>query len=745
MHDIILICAKGLDELLLKEIHSIVGDERPIKLSPGQCSLRASLAEIYALNLHSRLANRVLLVLNSGQIKTAEDMYELAYAIQWHALFDVSRSIAVRFNGTNRLIRNTQFGALKIKDAIVDRFVKQCGQRPDVARQAPDMQIYARLRRDKLDICLDTSGASLHQRGYRIETGDAPLKEQVAAAILMRSGWLDALEQTPETALLDPMCGAGTIAIEAAMMATKRPPNLFREEWGFEHYLGHNEALWQSLRKSAFAAIRETTAPIYAYDISTKVIDIAIENAKRAGVEGIIQFKQCDVLDAKVDCPPGYIVSNPPYGERLGDYVSLLPLYDSLGRHLKTHFAHWHVSLLSSDEQLLKALKLRFDKKYAINNGKLDCVLMNYILNDKNLEQFDKPGVGAKDASSMANDDEGQHPADANDEFSNRLKKNKKRLEKWLKRENIQAYRLYDADLPHYNFAIDIYDDWVIMQEYAPPKSLPEKVAQERLQKALLRLPKVLQCDTKKLVLKTRQRQSGNSQYQKRDNSGKRVVVEEYGAKFYINPSDYLDVGLFLDHRTTRQMFAKRVHKKHVLNLFAYTGSVSVHAALHGAASVTSVDMSKTYVNWAKDNFILNGLIAKSNAYNKNASEQIQGKHGLYVFEQADCLKWLANRANSALPKYDAIFIDPPSFSNSKRMDDTWDVQRDHLSLLENAAKCLNHKGVLFFSNNLRKFKLDEEGVKALGLQAKNISQNTLPEDFKRNPKIHQCWEIHKI
>ncbi|MFC4699465.1 bifunctional 23S rRNA (guanine(2069)-N(7))-methyltransferase RlmK/23S rRNA (guanine(2445)-N(2))-methyltransferase RlmL [Glaciecola siphonariae] len=705
MLECLLIAAKGLDELLKLEIQKILGEERAIALTPGQCRLTVTLEELYTLNLHTRLANRVLLVLASGTVKDAEDIYTLTQSVKWPEQFDVNSAFAVRFNGVNREIRNTQFGGLKIKDAVVDQFVELTGRRPDVSRQDPDVQIHGRLRREKLDICIDFSGTSLHQRGYREASGEAPLKEQVAAAVLMRSGWAD----NTDLCLLDPMCGSGTIAIEAALIASNTPPNLHRFHWGFEHFLGHDKALWQQVKARAVEAIDEPAAKIYAFDISTPVLDMARENAQASGMSAYIEFKQCDARQAQVKEDKGYIVSNPPYGERLGEYVGLLPLFDAFGKHLKTHFANWRVSLLSSDQQLLKAIKLRAHKRYAMNNGKLECVLANYELNEDNLASFDAVGT---------------LPAE---EFANRLVKNQKRLQKWLKRENIEAYRIYDADLPHYNFAIDVYGAWVIVQEYAAPKSLPEAVAKERLQQALLRIPTILKCPTQQVVVKQRVKQSGSSQYQKHSNSGKRVTVTEYGAKFYINPADYLDVGLFLDHRTTRQMFAAKAKQKHVLNLFCYTGSVSVHAALHGAKSVTSVDMSRTYINWAKDNFELNG---------------IQGNH---VFEQADCLEWLNGRAQTHLPKFDAIFIDPPSFSNSKRMDGTWDVQRDHVGLIKNALACLQPDGFIYFSNNLRKFSLDQEAIEALGVKAVNIGHKTLPEDFIRNPKIHHCWEISRL
>jgi len=647
MLECLLIAAKGLDELLKLEIQEILGEPRPIQLTPGQCRVEVNLEELYRLNLHTRIANRVLLVLSSGTVKDAEDIYELAKSIDWPSQFTVHSDFAVRFNGVNREIRNTQFGGLKIKDAIVDCFQEIIGSRPDVSRQEPDVQIHGRLRRDKIDICIDFSGKSLHARGYREQTGDAPLKEQVAAAILMRSGWASAI---------------------ANKSASHTPANIHRFHWGFEHYLGHDKAIWEKVKTAAIANIQTPQAKIYASDISTKLIDMAKENAQAAGMLEHIEFKQCDVLQAPPPASSGYLVSNPPYGERLGEYVGLLPIYDGLGKHLKAKFKGWHVSLLSSEPQLLKALKLRATKRYALNNGKLECSLANYVLDDANVADFSE---------------QGPLPAE---EFANRLVKNQKRLQKWLKRENIEAYRIYDADLPHYNFAIDVYGEWVIVQEYAPPKSLPEAVANERLQQALIRIPKIMQCQTQHVVVKQRAKQSGTRQYEKQGSGAKRIAVSEYGAKFLINPADYLDVGLFLDHRITRQMFARKAKGKHVLNLFCYTGSVSVHAALQGASSVTSIDMSRTYINWAKDNFELN---------------KVQGKH---VFEQADCLEWIAARASSGLPKFDALFIDPPTFSNSKRMDSTWDVQRDHIKLIQQAAACMKPTGFMYFSNNLRKF-----------------------------------------
>lgn len=701
MHNFIVTAAKGLDELLKLEIAELLSipSEKVqdfARVQPGQVSFEADLKDAYKICLCSRLANRVLLVLNRGSAANAEELYELAAKIDWPQQFGANSTFAVQFVGVSQAINNTQFGALKVKDAIVDSFVEDGQARPNVERQSPDIQVHVRLRRETAAICIDLSGTSLHRRGYREASGEAPLKEQLAAAILYRSGW----HKNTHQALLDPMCGSGTIAIEGAMIAANIPPNLDREVWGFDYWYGHKAKDFMEVKQALSLQRRTPEGPIYAFDISTKVLDLAIINAENAGVESYIQFKQCDAVHTTVEDKTGYLVSNPPYGERLDDYVGLLPLYSKFGAHLKANFANWHVALLSSNDNLLKALKLRSYKRFNLFNGKLETQLACYQLTEDNLQAFDaKPNE---------------------DEFSNRLSKNVNRLKSWRKRSNTNAYRIYDADLPNYNFAIDCYADWVIVQEYAPPKTIPEAVAQERLAKAILHIPHILQVDKKKIVLKVRKKQEGKNQYQKVDAKQTQVKVEENQATFLINPSDYLDVGLFLDHRLTRQRFAGECRGKHVLNLFCYTGSVSVHAALQGAKSITSVDMSNTYIQWAKDNFAVNNL------------------HGAYEFIQADCLTWLSK--GNTVQKFDLMFIDPPSFSNSKRMDNDWDVQRDHVSLLSDAKEMLAETGKIYFSNNLRSFKLKQDEVEALGFTVTNISAQTIDEDFKRNQKIHHCW-----
>lgn len=312
--------------------------------------------------------------------------------------------------------------------------------------------------------------------------------------------------------------------------------------------------------------------------------------------------------------------------------------------------------------------------------------------------------------------------------LANRLRKNLKHLSRWRKREQIDCYRLYDADIPEYALAIDIYqsaDDatlrWVHVQEYEAPKKIDEAKTKKRLHLALGVIREVLEVPEQQLFLKVRRQQKGTAQYEKLANSRDFHEIQEGGNRFQVNFRNYLDTGLFLDHRITRSLVRELAAKKSFLNLFAYTGSASVYAARGGASSTLTVDMSRTYLDWARRNMALNGY---------------KGKQHDYI--QADCIDWLRKAAGKF--QFDLIFLDPPSFSASKRMSSSFDVQRDHVSLLQNTSRLLKPDGILIFSNNRRQFKMNQAALPELEIE--NISRATLPKDFERNPKIHNCWKI---
>lgn len=690
--------ARGLEELLKNELATLGAED--LSITQGGVHFRAQPRTMYTCLMWSRLASRILLPLNEFNVYSDMDLYLAVQSIDWPSVFSADKTFAVHFNGTNDEIRNSQYGALKVKDAIVDSFTRKTGTRPDVAKQQPDIRINVYLNKEKASLAIDLSGDSLHIRGYRELAGQAPLKENLAAAIILRSGW------QKETPMVDPMCGSGTLLIEAAMIASDCAPGLNRLHWGFEAWGAHDKAVWESVRaearERANAGLVSTAARFFGSDTDKRVLDMARANARRAGVDKLITFQQKDATKLEnplPDGPKGTIISNPPYGERLESEPALIALHSVFGRVVKTRFPGWRLSLFSASPELLSSLQLRAEREFKAKNGPLDCVQKNYQLSDT-------PPATAQDIGA---------------DFANRLRKNEKKLAKWAKQEGVECYRLYDADLPEYNVAVDRYADYVVVQEYAPPKTVDPNKARQRLFDVISATLAVLELPAHKLILKTRQRQKGKQQYEKLAEKQNSFPVKEYNAQLWVNLTDYLDTGLFLDHRLARKMLGQMSKGKDFLNLFAYTGSATVHAGLGGARSTTSVDMSRTYLEWAERNLQSNGLSGR--------------QHRLI---QADCLSWLAQTPE----QFDLIFIDPPTFSNSKRMEDTFDVQRDHISLMKHLKRMLRRGGTLMFSNNKRGFKLDQDGMDALGLVAQEITAKTQSQDFARNRQIHNCWLI---
>jgi 23S rRNA (guanine2445-N2)-methyltransferase / 23S rRNA (guanine2069-N7)-methyltransferase len=312
--------------------------------------------------------------------------------------------------------------------------------------------------------------------------------------------------------------------------------------------------------------------------------------------------------------------------------------------------------------------------------------------------------------------------------FANRLSKNLKRLQTWASRSDVACFRVYDADMPEYAFAIDLYRTldpdltWLYVQEYAAPSEIELEAVRRRRNEALSVLPEVTGVAEERIHVRTRRRNKRGEQYRKVDEQAHFHVVTEGGLKFRVNFDDYLDTGLFLDHRVTRARLREAASGKRFLNLFAYTGTATVYAAAGGAASTTTVDMSRTYLDWAQRNLAINGMTGRQHA-----------------LVQADCREWLQESAHRK-ERYDLIFLDPPTFSNSKRMEGVLDVERDHGALIDACVKLLAPGGLLVFSTNAQRFKLEES--LATRYDIRDISAATLPRDFERNPRIHRCFEI---
>ena len=710
-------CPKGLEGLLAQELLELGATET--REQPAAVYFQGSLELAYRCCLWSRLANRVLLRLAQVPIGDAEDLYRAVAALPWEQHINPSGKLWLQFSGTNREIRNSQFGAQKAKDAIVDRLRREAGARPEVDKQHPDLTVALRLHRDKLDIAIDLSGDSLHRRGYRTHIGAAPLKENLAAALLLRAGWPKIAAEGG--ALLDPMCGSGTILIEGAMMAADIAPGLLRDSFGFERWLNHQSDIWLKLREEALerrrTGLQRELPEIRGYDADARVLFAAEANIARAGLERQVRVSCRPVATFKVpshrEVKPGLVLTNPPYGERLGEQEALRETYAELGHQLKKEFPGWLAGVFTGNPELGHATGLRSHKQYQMYNGSIPSQLLLFHVREQH-------GEGTENAPRLSAEAE---------MVANRLRKNLRTTGKWAKKNSIDCYRLYDADLPEYAAAVDLYRSiegplFAHVQEYRAPASIAEDKARARLRDLVRAVQLVLEIPPRQICIKERRRHShkgSGSQYQKREEASESLWVREYGAELEVNLRAYLDTGLFLDHRPVRQYLHDHARGKKVLNLFCYTATATVQAALGGCEQSTSVDMSKTYQAWGARNFRRNNM----DPY----------RHQLV---EADCLQWLESAQQNRRGHYDLIFLDPPSFSNSAKMRGVLDIQRDHGELIRQCMALLAPGGMLVFSNNLRSFKMDGDVAEEFVVEKLDL----LDRDFQRNPKIHNVWKV---
>jgi len=700
-------CPKGVEDLLAEECRQ--QHLTSVSTTHGGVFCQGDLEKAYRLCLWSRVASRVLLKLHEFPVSSHDDLYQGVQTIDWSSHLNSSGSFAIDVHTTHQEINNSHFATLKTKDAIADQFTQKYNHRPDVKRDRPDVRINAYIDKHNCILYLDLSGEPLHRRGYRQQAGAAPLKENLAAAILLRARWPQlALENRP---LIDPLCGSATLLVEAAYMAAGMAPGLLRSYFGFINWKQHKPEIWNQLLDEARESIDRDKVPVLiGIEKSYKVAEIARENIQAAGLEKLIDIKQADSVDVVRNLPDtaGLIVTNPPYGKRIGESKQLKSLYLDLGRDVKTRFPGWNVALFTASHELAKYFGLRAHHKNTLYNGPLKCTLYQYRIREIK-STMSGPDVADKEAAS-GNDAE---------MFANRLLKNIKHLSKWVRKDNISCYRVYDADIPQYAIAVDIYENWVHVQEYEPPKTVDAVQAFIRLNDAVDIISTILETDKRKIVLKTRKKQSGTDQYTRLDETWDSLIAKEYGLKFKINLKDYLDTGLFLDHRLTRKLISRISTNKSFLNLFAYTGTATVYAAAGGASSSTTVDMSNTYLAWAQDNLKLNSLAGTQ-----------------HEFIREDCIKWLFDAKKKAR-RYQLIFLDPPTFSNSKRMDHTLDIKRDHVELIKNAMELLDDGGMLIFSCNAHGFKLDQKHLEEYSIR--DITRMTTSEDFRRK-QAHVCW-----
>jgi len=711
---------RGFGDLLARELREFgAADVRERALG---VEFSGPLAVAYRACLESRVAARVFLVVADFDAPTEAQFYEALRAIDWRPHVDPSRTLACDFTGKHPALTHTRFGALRLKDAICDQLRDVTGRRPDIAPERPAVRMHAHANGPRVTVSVDLSGEGLHRRGYRTEAGEAPLRENLAAGVLVRAGWPDKAPAAAE--FLDPMCGSGTLVIEAAMMAANIAPGARRHYYGFFGWPGHEKSAWDEVKRAAQSRERQPACLLRGLDADAAVLSAARENAARAGVAAFTTFETGRLQDARPRAPgAGMLATNPPYGVRLEDKEGARALMKELGGVLRAHFGGWDAAILAGSADAGLELGIRAERVHTVWNGALECRLLRLHVSAENEKNLLHTGRSARIDESLAD-------SPGSKMFANRVVKNLRQLEKWADRERVSCYRLYDADMPEYSFAVDRYAEadgqrvWLYVQEYAAPKTIDPAAVQRRRNEALAALPGATGVTQEFIHLRQRRRTSRGDQYEKLGEEAEYRLVEENGLRFWVNFTDYLDTGLFLDHRITRQRIRDAAARKRFLNLFAYTGSATVYAIAGRARETTTVDMSATYLDWAQRNLAVNGF--------SGAQHQLV---------RADCIAWLKD-AVAERRQYDLIFLDPPTFSNSKRMDDILDVQRDHRALIDRCMALLAPGGKLVFSNNAQKFRMDAEVGELY--KVTDISRATLPKDFERNPRIHQCFELEK-
>ena len=753
-------CSKGLEYLLVDEVIALGAHATA---AVAGVNATGSLVDAQRAMLWSRVASRVLWPVTEFECPDEAALYAGVAEVDWTAHIAPGHTLAVDAHVGGSAITHARFAAQRVKDAVVDTLRQATGTRPDVDVDAPDVRLHLVVRKARATVSIDLAGGPMHRRGWRLAQGDAPLKETLAAGVLMRGAW--SRVYAAGGALLDPMCGSGTLLVEGALMAADVAPGLMRHGDSMPtQWPGFDRDAWASLLAEARLRERAGRAALrrafVGRDIDPRAVRDARDNAARAGLADVIDFAVADIAALQVgdvahvermaradavgdlnpanteavsvardldgdsqDAPggarassggvtsPGLIVCNPPYDARLAADAHL---YRALGDALQRATPTWRASLLCGDPDLARATGLRAQKTYQVFNGAIECTLL--VCDPVARVQRAATSTGAP-----------RELSEGAQMVANRLRRNLRKLKAWRAQDAVDCFRAYDADLPEYSAAIDVYTDaataqtWLHVQEYAAPADIPEADQRTRLDALQAAARDVFGVPHERVALKTRTRGKGGSKYGQFEQRGTRFEVREGAARLIVNLFDYLDTGVFLDHRPLRQRLFDEAHDTRFLNLFGYTGAATVQAALGGARTTTTIDLSGPYLQWCADNLQANAIGG--------------AKHRLV---QADCIAWL--EADTA--QFDLVFCDPPTFSNSKRASD-FDIQREHVRLLSAIVDRLAPGGVLYFSNNFRRFKLDD-AVHEIA-QVEDISASTIPPDFERNARIHRCWRITRL
>ena len=688
-------CPKGCEDTLADEVRSL--DVEVTAVRPTAVHARGTLQEGYRLCLWSRVASRVLLPLVELDAEDDTALYDALSGVAWWEHFDADQTFAIGSSQAPKSSFPSHYWVQRAKDAIVDSFRDHAGTRPSIDKKDPAIRFHLHIGESHHELSLDFSGDGLHRRGYRQAGGKAPLKENLAAAILYLAGWPQAARKG--LTLMDPTCGSGTFLIEAALMATNCAPGLLRERFGFEQWLRHDAAAFATERNAALTARRaDCPARIFGCDASDTALSYVRDNLAAAGVEQHVSLAVKELSDVEKPAEGGILVCNPPYGHRLGDEGTLFLFYQALGDTLKRVFDGWTAYVFAAHGGNLKHLGLRPTRRHVLYNGSIECRLVEIPIRGVAGGESAKPPGWRK-------------PSAKAQMFANRIKKNKKKWGRWAKRSGIECYRIYDADIPEYNVAVDRYQSKAVVHIFQKERDAGDDRAKQRVQDVLMTLPEALGIDRDDLIVKVRRKHDEGDQYARISQQEAEMTVSEGDLRFVVNLEDRIDTGLFLDHRAVRAYAAEQCKGKRMLNLFSYTCSVSVAAAVGGAKQTTSVDLSNTYLDWGKKNFEANGL-----------------DPARHRFIRDDATRWMARDRNS----YDWIFVNPPTFSRSKMSKGDFNIHKDHRGLIESAMSSLDRKGELLFTTHARAFELDEAITTRFHVE--DVTKQFVPPDFTRYP-----------
>lgn len=693
----------GLEEVLAKELSALGATKIEPRNRVVVC--QGDLAVLYRANLWCRTAIRILKLLQSFPAANEKAIYDGVQKVDWSQWVNSTGTLAVAADTWSSFTTHSLFLSQLVKDAVVDQIRERTGTRPSVDLDRPDLRIVLSLFENEAFVFLDSSGESLHKRGYRQKAGEAPVSETLAAGIIKLIEW-DGVSP-----LLDPMCGAGTFCTEAGLIAKNFAPGLLGREYAFQSWPDYDKVLWHRLLSEARNSVRVSTTSIVGMERDPSVAEIARQNARRAGVDDLVQIRIGDFFKERVELEPGTLVMNPPYDERL-PVDNIASLFQNIGDRLKNAYAGWKACILAGNLDAIRFIGLRTFRRTVLYNGSIECRLLEYELR--------APKSGSLPAWRSEPTDNPKWLEKAK-VFGNRLEKNMKHFSKWARREGVTCWRIYDWDIPELAFIVDLYEDRLHFAEIERNYDHSPVEHPRYIELMLKTASDSLAVPRDKIYFKKRKPQkTGGFKYSQHAETGEYLEVSEGGHKFLVNLSDYLDVGLFIDHRKTRGLVEKEAKGVDFLNLFAYTGSFTVYAAAGGAKSTTTVDTSQTYLEWAEKNLKLNGYSG-----------------GLHSFVRSDVFEFLQRTRKS----FDLCVVDPPTRSVNSSSGRNFEVQRDHVLLLKAVCQRMRPGGVIFFSTNFRTFELNSKALTDSGVQFEEITKQTLPVDFQRKPS-HRCWKF---